>query len=197
MLRKIINRGSVVFALLLVLYTFASMDTRNREVISVKDAANATECADLSGNWVDTSNSENCSASGGEWKDESCSIESYCSEIIEEDNSFIKPEDAINYVGENKMVCGDVIGGVYQWTIVDKPTFLFLGSAIPPFEFAITILGKDRYDFNFYDNDIWEVLDTHYFDKHICVEGVIKAYDDQESHKAQIVVSDNSQLIFK
>lgn len=77
---------------------------------------------------------------------------------------------AAAHVGEFATVCGHVNGANFVADSVGIPTFLNLDSAWPFQTFNVVIWGEQRADF---DNPPEE----RFFDKDVCVTGVIQQYD--------------------
>jgi hypothetical protein len=91
------NIGIVLLVVIVAIVIYITTSHDHGAEASVKDATNATECADLSGNWVDTSGSEGCVAAGGEWsEEESCSLDSYCEEVVIDPEEEAKEAPAEN-----------------------------------------------------------------------------------------------------
>lgn len=95
----------------------------------------------------------------------------------------ISPEDAHQYIGKTKTVCGAVASTFYSDGSRGRPTFLNLNRPYPNQIFTVVIWGSDRGNFE----SPPEIL---YRDRRICVTGVIDTYKG----KPQIIVHDPSQI---
>ncbi|ADC89777.1 nucleic acid binding OB-fold tRNA/helicase-type [Thermocrinis albus DSM 14484] len=106
---------------------------------------------------------------------------SFISFLYAED--YITPEQAGNYIGEVKTVCGVVASAKYASHSRGQPTFLNLDRPYPNHIFTVVIWGKDRHKFS-------HPPESYYKGKRICVEGLIDSYRGVP----QIVVRDPSQI---
>lgn len=98
---------------------------------------------------------------------------------------IISPEEAIKFIGQQKTVCGMVVG-VHQATrSKGQPTFMNLNKPYPQQVFTILIWGSDRSKFE----KPLEALSG----KEICVTGVIQSFRG----KPEIIVKDPSQIMVK
>ena len=100
--------------------------------------------------------------------------------------NFISPQEAVNYIGEIKTVCGVVMSAKYAPFIRGKPIFLNLDKPYPNQIFTVIIWEKDRYKFK-------KPPEIVFKGKKICVTGVIKSYRGIP----EIIVRDPSQIIVK
>lgn len=101
--------------------------------------------------------------------------------------NFISPQEAVNYIGEIKTVCGVVMSAKYIPFIRGKPTFLNFDKPYPNQIFTVIIWEKDIYKFKKnYQKLCLKV-------KKICVTGVIKSYRGI----SEIIVRDPSQITVK
>jgi len=96
---------------------------------------------------------------------------------------YITPAEAINYIGQEKTVCGVVASTKYAFFTKGQPTFLNLDKPYPNHIFTVVIWGKDRVKFS-------KPPETYYKGKRICVHGLISSYRDIP----QITVKDPSQI---
>lgn len=86
-------------------------------------------------------------------------------------NSTISWNQADQYVGEVKTVCGPVVDSTYATKSNGKPTFLNLGKKYPDSDrFTVLIWGRDRD--NFPVNP-----ESYYFGETICATGLIQEYN--------------------
>ncbi len=96
---------------------------------------------------------------------------------------FIKPSDALQYVGKYQTVCGQVASTKYATRSRGRPTFLNLDQPYPNRIFSAVIWGQNRHKFQ-------TAPERAYRGKRICVSGSISTYKGV----AQIVVSEPSQI---
>lgn len=61
---------------------------------------------------------------------------------------YITPAEAINYIGQEKTVCGVVVSTKYAFFSKGQPTFLNLDKPYPNHIFTVVIWGKDRVKFS-------------------------------------------------
>ncbi|MDA2918721.1 DNA-binding protein [Desulfobacterota bacterium AH_259_B03_O07] len=95
----------------------------------------------------------------------------------------ITPEDASNYVGETKTICGKVASSKYAVKSRGSPTFLNLNKPYPNHIFTVVIWGSDRHKFK-------NSPELFYKGENICVTGLINIYRG----KPQIIVDKPSQI---
>jgi hypothetical protein len=82
----------------------------------------------------------------------------------------IKWDQAKNYIGESKTVCGPVVSTKYASSIQGEPTYLDLGTKNPdPARLTVIIWGDQRTAFSFKPEEF-------YAQKNICVSGLIVDY---------------------
>ncbi len=82
----------------------------------------------------------------------------------------IKWDQAKNYIGESKTVCGPVVSTKYASSIQGEPTYLDLGTKNPdPARLTVIIWGDQRTTFSFKPEE-------YYLRKNICVSGLIVDY---------------------
>ena len=93
-----------------------------------------------------------------------------------------KPDDAINHVGENAVVCGVVASAKYATSTRRQPTFLNLQRPYPDQVFTAVIWGADRGAFEYPPESL--------AGKRICVSGQITTYKGV----AEIIVNSPSQI---
>ena len=78
--------------------------------------------------------------------------------------------EAISYVGDYKVVCGQVVDTAYASGSDGKPTFLNLGKSYPnPERFTVVVWEENRANFPAFPEDF-------YLTKDICVDGLIELY---------------------
>jgi hypothetical protein len=93
--------------------------------------------------------------------------------------------EAKNHIGENKLVCGPVVGSQYAPSSRGQPTFLNIGEKYPnPGRFTVVIWGEDRPKFPPDPEEFYPGLT-------ICVRGVIEEYEKAP----EIIASDPSQIV--
>ena len=81
----------------------------------------------------------------------------------------ISPEDAINHIGQQGTVCGNVASTHYASRSKGQPTFINLNRPYPNQIFTVLIWGSDRSRFPGAPED-------YYRSKRICVSGKIQQY---------------------
>jgi len=81
----------------------------------------------------------------------------------------ITPEDAINHIGQQATVCGNVASTKYSSRSKGQPTFLNLNRPYPNQIFTILIWGSDRGNFP-------GAPENYYNNKRICASGKIEQY---------------------
>jgi len=83
----------------------------------------------------------------------------------------IEPKAAVDHVGQNMTVCGNV--NATNWVFAEKghPTWLNLGPAYPNHKFSAVIWGEQRREWPLNGKP-----DVVYLGRQICVTGVIEAY---------------------
>ncbi len=91
----------------------------------------------------------------------------------------INIEDAAKHYGEKVTICSKV----YGTKALEKVTFINLGVAYPHSLLTAVIFAKDRTNFK-------EAPDAMYNDKTICVNGVVKKYNN----KTEIIVNSPDQI---
>ena len=80
----------------------------------------------------------------------------------------LSPAEAKNHIGERATVCGKVASTHYAARTKGSPTFLNLDEPYPNQIFTILIWGSDRSRF--------DVPESTYDGKRVCVTGLIKEY---------------------
>lgn len=95
----------------------------------------------------------------------------------------LQPTEAIEHVGEQAVVCGEVASATYAAGSDGRPTFLNLGRPYPNHVFTAVIWGEDRGDFE-------EPPEDAFAERRVCVSGEIETYQGD----AQIVVERRSQI---
>jgi len=96
----------------------------------------------------------------------------------------IEWNEAKQYIGEYKTVCGPVVDAYYASSTNGQPTFLNIGKDYPdPDRFTVIIWGDDRGNFPSPPED-------YYFGKTIAVTGLIEEYEGI----AEILVTSPSQI---
>lgn len=83
--------------------------------------------------------------------------------------SNISPEDAINHIGQQATVCGNVASTHFSSRSKGQPTFLNLNRPYPNQIFTVLIWGSDISKFHNFPK-------TFYKNKKICVSGLIEKY---------------------
>ncbi|MGP8155208.1 MAG: DNA-binding protein [Smithella sp.] len=81
----------------------------------------------------------------------------------------ISPEDAINHIGQQAIVCGTVSSTHFSSRTKGQPTFIHLNRLHPNQIFTILIWGSDRSKFS-------GAPETYYNNKRICVSGKIQQF---------------------
>jgi len=81
----------------------------------------------------------------------------------------ISPEDAINHIGEEAIVCGNVASTHFSSRSKGQPTFINLNRPYPNQIFTVLIWGSDRSKFP-------GAPENYYSNKRICVSGKIQQY---------------------
>ncbi len=81
----------------------------------------------------------------------------------------ISPEDAINHIGQQATVCGNVASTHFSSRSKGQPTFINLNRPYPSQIFTVLIWGSDRSSFS-------GAPENYYRDKRICVSGKIQQY---------------------
>jgi len=94
----------------------------------------------------------------------------------------ISPENAANYIGQQKTVCGTVASAHYAARSKGQPTFLNLNKPYPNQIFTVLIWGPDRGKFE-------KPPEWLYSGKEICVKGMIRS----SRGLPQIIVKDPPQ----
>ena len=94
----------------------------------------------------------------------------------------LDPADAIDHIGEEATVCGEVTGAKFSSHRKRKPTFIDFGPPHPNQFFTALIWGEHRDKFNYVPESL--------LGKTICVSGTIT----EHKGKAEIKVSDPSQI---
>ena len=94
----------------------------------------------------------------------------------------LDPSDAVNHIGEEATVCGEVSGAKYSDHRKRKPTFIDFGPPHPNQLFTALIWGEHRDKFDYVPESL--------LGKTICVSGTISEFKG----KAEIKVSDPSQI---
>jgi hypothetical protein len=94
----------------------------------------------------------------------------------------LDPADAVNHVGEEATVCGEVTGAKFSSHRKRKPTFIDFGPAHPNQLFTALIWGeyRDRFDY----------VPESLMGKTICVSGTIT----EHKGRPEIKVSDPAQI---
>ena len=98
----------------------------------------------------------------------------------------ISPEEAINHIGQQATVCGNVTSTHFASRSKGQPTFIDLNSPYPNQIFTVFIWGSDRGKFS-------SAPETYYNSKNICVRGLIVRYRGTP----EIIVRDPSQISVK
>ena len=95
----------------------------------------------------------------------------------------ISPEDAINHIGQQATVCGNVSSTHFSSRSKGQPTFINLNRPYPKQIFTILIWGSDRSKFP-------GAPENYYSNKRICVSGKIQQYKGAP----EIVVKSANQI---
>jgi hypothetical protein len=95
----------------------------------------------------------------------------------------ISPEEAINHVGQQAIVCGTVASTHYSYRSKGQPTFLNLNKPYPHHIFTALIWGSDRSKFH-------DAPEKYYKNKRICVSGLIEQYKGT----SEIIVRNPGQM---
>jgi hypothetical protein len=94
----------------------------------------------------------------------------------------IGPSDAVNHIGEEATVCGEVSGTKYSDHRKRKPTFIDFGPPHPNQHFTALIWGEYRDKFDYVPESL--------LSKRICVSGTIT----EHKGKPEIKVTEPSQI---
>ena len=94
----------------------------------------------------------------------------------------LDPADAVNHIGEDATVCGEVTGAKFSSHRKRKPTFIDFGPPHPNHLFTALIWGENRDKFDYVPESL--------FGKTICVSGTIT----EHKGKPEIKVSEPSQI---
>jgi len=105
---------------------------------------------------------------------------------IESEQSNITTDEAKNYLGQTKTVCGKVASTKYAIKSRGQPTFLNLDKPYPNHIFIVLIWGSNRHKFS-------NPPEVYYREKSICVTGMIQNYKGIP----EIIVEEPKQLISK
>jgi micrococcal nuclease len=95
----------------------------------------------------------------------------------------ISPEDAINHIGQQATVCGNVASTHFSSRSKGQPTFINLNRPYPNQIFTVLIWGSDRSKFP-------GAPENYYSNKRICVSGKIQQYKGAP----EIVVKSPNQI---
>ena len=95
----------------------------------------------------------------------------------------ISPENALQYIGKDKTVCGAVASTTYNSGQPGQPTFLHLNRSFPNQIFTIIIWGTDRHRFK-------KPPELHFDEKNVCVTGKILSHEGTP----QIAIEKPSQI---
>jgi hypothetical protein len=95
----------------------------------------------------------------------------------------ISPEDAINHIGQQATVCGNVASTHFSPRSKGQPTFINLNRPYPNQIFTILIWGSNRSKFP-------GSPENYYGNKKICVSGKIQQYKGEP----EIVVKSANQI---
>ncbi len=95
----------------------------------------------------------------------------------------VTPEDATEFIGQQKTVCGTVASAHFAAKVKGQPTSLHLNKPYPNQIFSVLIWGSDR-------NKFEKPPETLYSGKEICVTGMIQSYQG----KPEIIVKDPGQI---
>jgi len=94
----------------------------------------------------------------------------------------LDPADAVNHIGEDATVCGEVTGAKFSSHRKRKPTFIDFGPPHPNHLFTALIWGENRDKFDYVPESL--------FGKTICVSGTIT----EHKGKPEIKVSEPAQI---
>ena len=94
----------------------------------------------------------------------------------------LDPPDALNHIGEEATVCGEVSGAKYSDHRKRKPTFIDFGPPHPNQVFTALIWGEYRDKFDYAPESL--------LGKRICVSGMIT----EHKGKPEIKVTEPSQI---
>ncbi len=95
----------------------------------------------------------------------------------------ISPEDAINHIGQQATVCGNVTSTHFSSRSKGQPTFINLNRPYPNQIFTVLIWGSDKGNFP-------GAPENYYRNKRICVSGKIQQYRGTP----EIIVRSASQI---
>jgi len=88
---------------------------------------------------------------------------------IEAKQEHVTADEAKNYIGHIKSVCGKVASTKYAIKSRGEPTFLNLDKPYPNHIFIVLIWGSNRHKFS-------NPPEVYYREKSICVTGLIQSY---------------------
>ncbi len=95
----------------------------------------------------------------------------------------IKPEEALQYMGDSVTVCGKIFGGKFLESAKNQPTFLNMGATFPDQLLTIVIWGDTRKLFSYTPEEKLK-------NKIVCITGRIGQFNS----KPQIVIYNVTQL---
>jgi hypothetical protein len=107
----------------------------------------------------------------------------FCEPLKAQAQEWIKPSDALRYVGRAATVCGQVASTNFATRSRGRPTFLNLDRPYPNHIFTVVIWGENRDRFS-------EAPEQAYRSKRMCVTGTITT----SRRLPQILVGNPSQI---
>jgi hypothetical protein len=112
-----------------------------------------------------------------------CLAVASCISLYGLSQTSIKPEEAINHVGDSVKVCGKIFGGIYLENVKGQPTLLNMGGSYPNAPLTIVIWPDTRAKLAYKPEEKLK-------EKEVCVTGRVTLYKE----KAQIEIKSSDQL---
>jgi exonuclease VII large subunit len=116
-------------------------------------------------------------------KNIACFILALCMSLYGLSQVHIKPEEAVNHVGDSVKVCGKIYGGIYLENSKGQPTLLNMGAKYPDSPLTLVIWADARKKLTYKPEEKFK-------DKEVCVTGRVTLYKE----KAQIEIANEEQI---
>lgn len=114
--------------------------------------------------------------------------------VAQEPAGSIVPEEAWRHIGENKIVCGQIVDTSYATSVTNSPTYLYLERPRPEQVFTVVVPSAKRDLFG-------DSPEKSFRGKGICITGKIEGDSSMEPstarHRAKILIEDEEQIVVR
>jgi hypothetical protein len=114
--------------------------------------------------------------------------------VAQEPSGSLAPEEAWRHIGENGVVCGQIVDTSYATSVPNSPTYLYLERPRPEQVFTVVIPSAKRDLFG-------DSPEKSFRGKGICVTGKIAADSSIGSstarHRTKVLIEDEEQIVVR